>query len=201
MSGTKRGPWTITAERQVYDNPWISVSEYDVIRPDGVPGLYGVMIPKHLAVGVVPIYPNGDTLLVGQHRFAIDTHSWECPEGGGKKDGDPLEAAKRELAEETGCSADHWVELSRTAVSNSVTAEWAVGFMACGLSEGEPHREGSEADMVVKRLPFHQAHLMAMSGDITDAFSIIMLSKADYLARTGALPDAVARAMLGTTNA
>ncbi len=197
MSSGKRGPWTITAQREVYDNPWISVQEYGVIRPDGTPGLYGVMEPKHLAVGVVPIFPNGDTLLVGQYRFAIDQQSWECPEGGGGKDDVPLESAKRELAEETGCSAAHWLELGRYAVSNSVTAEWAVGYVAWGLSEGDPDREGTEADMIVKRLPFHQAYSMAMSGEITDAFSIIMLGKVDYLVRTGALPSGVAQAMLG----
>ena len=197
MSERKRGPWTITAQRQVYDNPWISVNEFDVIRPDGAPGLYGVMEPKHLAVGVVPVFDNGDTLLVGQYRFAIDVHSWECPEGGAPRDGDPLEAAKRELAEETGCQAEHWLQLNHSAVSNSVTSEWAVGFIAWGLDEGEPRREGTEADMVMKRMPFQSAHAMAMSGEITDAFSVLMLGKADYLARTGALPEGLAAAMLG----
>lgn len=196
MKPIKRGPWTITAERQVYDNPWLSVSEFDVIRPDGAPGLYGVVEPKHVAIGVVPIYPNGDTLLVGQYRFAIDTHSWECPEGGGPLSGEPLDTAKRELAEETGRAAEHWIELGRSALSNSMTCERSVGYLAWGLSEGAPDREGSEADMIVKRLPFHEAHAMAMSGEITDAFSILMLGKADYLARTGGLPEALSRAML-----
>ena len=196
MSGQKRGPWTITAQRQVYDNPWIAVQEYDVLRPDGSPGLYGVLEPKHLAVGVVPIFPNGDTVLVGQYRFALDEHSWECPEGGGALNEDPVVSARRELEEETGCRAEHWLELHRFAVSNSVTSERAVGFLAWGLSEGEPCREASEADMVVKRLPFHKAYLMAMCGEISDAFSIMMLGKAEYLARTGALPETIARAML-----
>ncbi len=196
MSGKKRGPWTITAEREAYTNPWITVREYNVIRPDGRPGLYGVMEPKFLAIGVVPLFENGDTLLVGQYRFAIDQHSWECPEGGGPKDGDTIAGGQRELAEETGYTADHWLSMGRMAMSNSVTNEWAEGLIAWSLREGEPDRDGSEADMVVKRLPFHQAHEMAMSGEITDAFSMLLLGKADYLARTGALPDTLARAML-----
>ncbi|MCP2678698.1 NUDIX hydrolase [Maricaulaceae bacterium NA33B04] len=196
MSGKKRGPWTITAERETYTNPWITVREYDVIRPDGSPGLYGVMEPKFLAIGVVPVFENGDTLLVGQYRFAIDQHSWECPEGGGPKDEDAIAGGQRELAEETGYTADHWLSMGRMAMSNSVTNEWAEGLIAWGLSEGEPDRDSSEADMVVKRMPFHQAYEMAMSGQITDAFSMLLLGKAEYLARTGALPDTLARAML-----
>ena len=196
MTETRRGPWTITAQREVYDNPWITVKEYDVIRPDGAPGLYGVMEPKNLAVGVVPIFENGDTVLVGQYRFAIDMPSWECPEGGGPLGEEPLTTAKRELAEETGWSAANWRELNRMAVSNSVTSEWGVGFLAWGLSEGAPNREGAEADMTVRRLPFQSALAMAMSGEITDAFSILMLGKADYLARCGALPSALSEVML-----
>mgnify|MGYP001549812674 CR=1 FL=1 len=196
MSETKRGPWTVRSERTVYENPWITVSEFDVLQPDGSPGLYGVMEPKFLAVGVVPLFENGDTLLVGQHRFALDAFSWECPEGGGTKDADPLDTARRELAEETGWRASHYRQICSFDVSNSVTSERAVGFLATGLEPGSPDREGSEADMEVRRMPFHQAYEMAMSGTIRDGFSIILLSAAAHLARTGGLDRALAARML-----
>lgn len=138
MSETRRGPWTVRAERNVYENPWIKVSEYDVLRPDGSPGLYGVMQPKFIAVGVVPVFENGDTLLVGQHRFALDEFSWECPEGGGAKDADLLDTARRELAEETGWRALEYREICSFDVSNSVTNEAAVGYLATGLEPGSP---------------------------------------------------------------
>lgn len=196
MSETRRGPWTVRAKRSVYENPWIKVSEYDVLKPDGAPGLYGVMEPKFIAVGVVPVFENGDTLLVGQHRFALDAFSWECPEGGGAKSTDPHETARRELAEETGWRASHYREICSFDVSNSVTNEQAVGFLATGLEAGSPDREGSEADMEVRRIPFHQAYEMAMSGTIRDGFSIILLSAAAHLARTGGLDRALATRML-----
>jgi 8-oxo-dGTP pyrophosphatase MutT (NUDIX family) len=196
MAQTRRGPWTIRAERTAYENPWIRVSEYDVLRPDGSPGLYGVVQPKFIAVGVVPVFDNGDTLLVGQHRFALDAHSWECPEGGGPKDGDPLDTARRELAEETGWRAETYQEICSFDVSNSVTNEQAVGYLATGLEPGAPDRDASEADMEVRRVPFHQAYAMAMSGEIRDGFSIILLSAAAHIARTGGLDRALAARML-----
>lgn len=196
MSETKRGPWTVRAERTAYENPWIRVSEYDVLKPDGAPGLYGVMQPKFLAVGVVPVFPDGDTLLVGQHRFALDAFSWECPEGGGDLNGDPVETARRELAEETGWRATDYREICSFDVSNSVTNERAVGYLATGLEAGSPDRDASEADMQLRRLPFHEAYAMAMSGEIRDGFSIILLSAAAHLARTGGLDRALSAVML-----
>lgn len=193
---TKRGPWTIHAERLAYDNPWMQVREFDVTRPDGAPGLYGVMEPRFHAVGICPVFENGDTILVGQHRFALDAFSWELPEGGGPKHVDPLETAKRELAEETGYTAAHYRHLTSLDMSNSVTSERADGYLAWGLTPGAPDREGSEADMKTKRLPLQTALAMAMCGEIRDAFSVCMLAAADHAARTGALDPALARAIL-----
>lgn len=196
MTETRRGPWTVRSERIAYDNPWIQVSEYDVLRPDGSPGLYGVVRPKFIAVGVVPLFENGDTLLVGQHRFALDAFSWECPEGGGSPSDDPVETAKRELAEETGWRAERFEPICSFDVSNSVTDERAVGFLATGLRPGSPDRDSSEADMQVRRLPFKDAYAMAMSGEIRDGFSIILLNAVAHLARTGGLDRELAALIL-----
>ena len=85
MAGIKRGPWTIHQSKTIYDNPWMKIEEFDVTRPDGSVGIYGVMEPKNFAIGVLPLFANGDTILVGQYRFAVDAHSWELPEGGGPR--------------------------------------------------------------------------------------------------------------------
>ena len=182
----KRGPWTVRATRVVYDNPWITVREHDVTRPDGAPGLYGVVSPKNLAIGVLPIFANGDVMLVGQHRFPTDAWSWELPEGGGPAHEDPLETARRELAEETGLTASHWREFLRFDVSNCVTDERAIAFLAWDLEQGEARPDGDEA-ITTARAPFHEALERAMTGDIADGFTLAMLAKADYMARTGAL--------------
>jgi len=192
----KRGPWTILSERLGYENPWMTVREFDVLRPDGSPGLYGVMEPRNLAIGVLPVFDNGDTLLVGQYRFALDAYSWELPEGGGPHGVDPLMSARRELEEETGCTAQNWRKLLELDVSNSISSERAFCFLAWGLNEGQSDRESSEADMITHRLPVHAAIAMAMSGKIRDSLTVIMLLTAAEKARSGVLNPALSRLIL-----
>ncbi|WP_375283364.1 NUDIX domain-containing protein [Marinicauda pacifica] len=195
MIRQRRGPWGILSERTAYENPWISVTEYDVIQPDGTPGVYGVMSPRNFAIGVLPIFEDGTTLLVGQHRFTLDSHSWELPEGGGPKTDDPLVSAQRELAEETGYRADHWSLFLEMDLSNSVTDEQAFAFLAWGLSPGETALEASEADLKSRRVSFDEALHLAMTGEIRDAFTVAMLAKADYMRRRESLPAPVLRAL------
>src|SRR6476646_7830329 len=107
-------PWTTLYSRQVYDNPWISVREDQVLRPDGSPGIYGVVHFKNRAIGVLPVEDDGSIWLVGQHRYPLNAFSWEIPEGGCPEGESPDAAARRELTEETGLSA---ASLERIAVS------------------------------------------------------------------------------------
>ncbi|KPP80841.1 MAG: ADP-ribose pyrophosphatase [Oceanicaulis sp. HLUCCA04] len=193
--GTERGPWIVHGEKLVYDNAWMSVREYDVTRPDGKPGQYGVMEPKNLAIGILPVFGDGTVMLVGQYRFALDCWSWELPEGGGPMDETPLDSAKRELAEETGLSAASWQEFLQLDMSNSITSERAVAFAAWDLDQGEAEPEGTE-DIETRRVPFATALREALDGRIRDAFTLAMLLKADYMARHGELPEAVSRLIL-----
>lgn len=190
----RRGPWTLRETREVYDNPWISVAEHDVIRPDGSPGLYGVCRMKGIAVGVVPVAADGTTWLVGQHRFPRDYYSWELPEGGGDPTLPPIDSARRELREETGLLAQGWMELLQLDFSNAVTDEIGFGFLAWDLDDGPTDPDEGEV-LEIRRLPFRAALDMVLSGEIRDAFSQIMLLKVDALGRRGDLPEPVARAL------
>ena len=190
----RRGPWIVRASRRAYDNPWIGVSEHDVTDPNGNPGLYGVCHMKSFAVGVVAVDADGFTWLVGQHRFPRDYYSWELPEGAGDKAISPLESAKRELREETGVAAAGWREFMQVDFSNAVTDEIGFGYLAWDVTVGEPEPDEGE-QLAIRRLPFAEALEMAMTAEIRDAFSQIMLMKVDILGRRGALPEPVARAL------
>lgn len=193
----KTGPWTINSARSVYKNPWIEVTDYAVTRPDGAPGQYGVVSFAHLAIGVLPIDDEGMTTLVGQHRFPFDAYSWELPEGGGKTGADPVQSAQRELLEETGYRARCWLEIAAFDVSNSVTDERSVCFLAWGLTPGPAAPEPDEV-LAHRLISFFALHEMVLRGDIRDSLTIIMVLKARALAQAGALPSDVARLLLKT---
>jgi 8-oxo-dGTP pyrophosphatase MutT (NUDIX family) len=168
-----RNPWQTVSSEEVYDNPWIQVREDRVIRPDGEPGIYGVVHYKNIAVGVLPIEED-HIYLVGQYRYPLQSYSWEIPEGGCPEGEEPLLAARRELKEETGLEARRWRRLGEAYLSNSVADEYAVWFLATGLVPGDPRPEGTER-LSVRRVPLREALTMALDGEITDALSLLAI--------------------------
>ncbi|HEU4673883.1 MAG TPA: NUDIX hydrolase [Candidatus Limnocylindrales bacterium] len=163
-------PWRRLARRTVYENPWIRVHHDDVVRPDGLPGIYGVVEFRSVAVGIVALDERDRVLLVGQYRYTLDAYSWEIPEGGVPFDEPPLEGARRELAEETGYRAAEWRELLRLATSNSVTTEVGVLFVARGLTPGAAEPDGTE-QLELRWVTLDEAVAMIDRGEITDALS------------------------------
>ncbi|MBX2947002.1 MAG: NUDIX hydrolase [Cyclobacteriaceae bacterium] len=167
-----KNPWTTLSTREVYANKWIQVTEHDVLNPSGGKGIYGKVHFKNKAIGIIPLDNLNNTWLVGQFRYTLNEYSWEIPEGGGTISTDPLDAARRELREETGLTANKWTLLTRIHTSNSVTDEEGFIFLAEDLTQGEDDREETEADLVVKKLSLQEAVRMVMEGKITDSISM-----------------------------
>ncbi|MCC6178981.1 MAG: NUDIX hydrolase [Chloroflexi bacterium] len=189
-------PWQRRSSRPIYENPWIAVREDQVIRPDGNPGIYGVVHFQHWAIGVVPLTDDGDTFLVGQYRYTLDHYSWEIPEGGGEMTETPLEAARRELLEEAGIEAATWTYLGEAHLSNSATDEVGAVFLAEGLTLGQARPDGTE-DLQLRRVPFAEAVGMALTGEISDALAVVGLLRADYYLKSGRSWDPIQRSFPG----
>lgn len=172
-----KNPWKTINRKQVYDNPWIQVEEHAVINPAGNNGIYGKVSFKNYAIGIVPVDEDGNTWLVGQFRYTLDSYSWEIPMGGGPLELDILDSAKRELKEETGLSAMKWKSIMKIFTSNSVTDEEGYVFLAEELSQGDTAFEETE-QLQIKKLPLTEAVQLVMDGEITDAISIAGILKA-----------------------
>jgi len=176
MQHPEDNPWQITSEEQIYSNPWLSLTEYQVINPSGNPGIYGKVHFKNRAIGVIPLDDDMNTYLVGQYRFPLEQYSWELPEGGGPLGTDPLESAKRELLEETGLKATTWTEVQRMHLSNSVSDELSILYVARGLEQFEAEPEDTE-QLIVKKLPFDEVYRMVCDGEITDSMTVAGILK------------------------
>jgi 8-oxo-dGTP pyrophosphatase MutT (NUDIX family) len=193
-------PWKRGPERLVYENPWIRVSHHEAVAPTGRPAQYGVVSFKNLAIAVLPLHEDGTVTLVGQNRFALADYSWELPEGGAPLGEDPLQGAKRELSEETGLKAAEWRKVLQVQLSNSVTDERAIGYIAFGLSACEAgHQRDDTEELALVRAPFREALEAALDGHMEDMLTVAMLLRAYHMAVEGALPDALARVMLRVT--
>ena len=177
-TGRREDPWVTVSSREVYRNPWLRVREDEVVRPDGRPGIYGV-VSMHTAVGVVALTDQDEVVLVGQWRYTLDAYSWELVEGGVDPDEDADAAISRELAEEAGYRASEWELLvDDVALSNSVTDERARLYVARGLSAVTTDPDPTEV-LEVSLVPFRTALRMVDAGEITDSMTIIGLLALD----------------------
>ncbi|MBV9759013.1 MAG: NUDIX hydrolase [Acidobacteriaceae bacterium] len=181
---THRNPWKTISSRRAYENAWIRVREDQVIRPDGAPGIYGV-VEIRPSVAIVAIDDLDRVSLVGQWRYSVNRYSWEVPRGGSHPgETDMLEVARRELAEEAGVIAAQWRELGCVDVCNGVADDVQTLFLATGLAATDMCLDPEE-EIVVEWRPFEEAVEMALDGRITEVCSIAAILKVSMLRNGG----------------
>jgi 8-oxo-dGDP phosphatase len=157
------------ASRQVYANPWMTVREDVVRRPDGGEGLYGVVDKPDYAL-VVAL--DGDRVaMVEQYRYPLRLRRWEFPQGTApdRAEMGPEELAARELREETGLRAACWTYLGLLDVAPGLSSQRGRAYLATELTSGTPAREDTEADMRFDWVTRADFERRARAGEITDA--------------------------------
>lgn len=177
-------PWQTLKSEEIYDSPWINLTKHDVINPNGNPGTYSVVHFKNIAIGIVALDEEKNTWIVGQYRYPLNQYSWEIPEGGGKLDINPLESAKRELLEETGIVAKKWTKIQEMHLSNSVSDEFCILYLAQNLEFKDAEPEDTE-QLEVKKIPFEEFYNMVKTGEITDSLTVAAALKVKLMMLEG----------------
>lgn len=188
--------WRSHGDSVLIDTAWMRVTRHPATAPTGAAADYVVMRPRNVGTGVLPLHEDGTVTLVGQHRFTLMRYSWEMPEGGAPMDEEPFDAVRRELAEEAGLAAEHWRAALDMDLSNSITDERAMTWVAWGLSAVPVDPDPTEV-IVSVRAPFRDLLAEIERGAVRDAMTVATAYKAYHMAREGVLPAALARAMLG----
>ena len=173
-------PWKIISDDEIYNNNWIKLNHYNVINPNGGEGVYGKVHFKNIAIGIIPIDEKNNTWLVGQYRFPLNKYSWEIPEGGCPLNENPLDAAKRELLEETGFVAEDWKQILTLHLSNSVTDEFSIIYIAKNLKQFKAQPEETEL-LQIKKIKIEETFKMVENNEITDAVSVAALQRLELL--------------------
>jgi 8-oxo-dGDP phosphatase len=164
-----------TSSREIYANPWMVLREDTFRTPAGTDGVYGVVDkPDYALVVALDDSPERRVALVEQYRYPLGMRRWEFPQGTAPDRGvmEPAELAARELREETGLTAATWRELGRLDVAPGLSSQRGRAFLATDLTQGEPQREDTEADMRMAWVTRAGFEDMVRSGEITDAQSI-----------------------------
>jgi ADP-ribose pyrophosphatase len=184
MIDETKNPWQTVKSEVKYDNPWIRITENQTINAAGGDGIYGVVHFKNIALGIIPLDEDYNTWLVGQYRYPLKKYSWEICEGGGIHNQPPLDSAKRELLEELGIKANSWKKIMELDVSNSVSDEKGMIYIAKELSFFKAEPEDCEV-LQLKKLPFNSVYEMVINGEITDSISVAGILKTKILIDEG----------------
>ncbi|MBB1160258.1 MULTISPECIES: NUDIX domain-containing protein [Amycolatopsis] len=173
MSAPGTHEFSVAGSTVVHVGRVVGLRVDDVVMPGGETAKREVV--EHLGAVVIAALDGEDNVtLVHQYRHPLGRRLWELPAGLIDKPGeDPVDAARRELAEEAGLAAASWETLVDVAASPGFTDEVVRVFLARDLSEVDRDVLGEEeADLVVRKFPLAEAVRMALSGELVNGATV-----------------------------
>lgn len=195
MTDTEAGrhEFTVASTMDIYRGRIIALRADEIVMPGGRQARREVV--EHFgAVAIAALDDAGQIVLIHQYRHPLGHRLWELPAGLlDKPDEPPVEAAKRELAEEVGLAAGRWEVLVDAAASPGFTDECARVFLARGLTDvgREVPAGDEETDLVIRRFPLAEAVRMAFAGELVNAEAVVGVLAA-HTVLTGGLPEGAA---------
>jgi ADP-ribose pyrophosphatase len=172
--------WKTRSSRPIYENKWIKVREDIAEMPDGRTTIYGI-VTMGQAVGVLPFVDDDHVVMVRQYRYVFgENHRWEMPTGGVFQGETAEEAARRELQEEIGYTAERLQWVSTFQTSKSVCDETAYLFLGYGLKQAVLPPDETEF-LEVAVFPFDEVVEMVNRSEIRDAMTVIAVMHAARL--------------------
>lgn len=169
-------PWRTLGSRAVYRNPWLKVTEYDVIQPDGGRGIYGVVDPGANVI-IVALEDDEFVWLIREFSYPLQRARWMLPAGRVEPGEDPLQAARRELAEEVGLRAARWTPLGAWALSAGISTQISHAWLAQTLDHGPAAPEVTE-QLEPRVMPLQQAYAECLAGEFSDAATALAIWRA-----------------------
>lgn len=169
-------PWRTLGSREIYRNPWLAVTEYDVIQPDGGRGIYGVVDPGANVI-IVALEDDESVWLIREFSYPLQRARWMLPAGRVEPGEDPLHAARRELAEEVGLRAARWTPLGAWALSGGISTQISHAYLAQTLDHGLAAPEVTER-LEPRITPLQQAYAGCLAGDFGDAATVLAIWRA-----------------------
>ena len=172
MTDAKNSPYQTLSTKTVYQNPWITVEENQIIHPDGREGIYSV-VKTNDSVVIIPVNQNDEIFLIQSFSYPAQKWHWELPAGGSDQE-DYIIASKRELQEETGITASHWTQIGLARPMDGIMPERIAVLLATDLQLGEP----TEHDGTIKDRKFFtldQINAMVTNGDIDEGITLTAL--------------------------
>jgi 8-oxo-dGDP phosphatase len=177
-SAEARQGWRMISSTVIRQTPWFDVRQDSVRRPDGSPDTYEHVVSRG-SVSVLAMDDSDRVAVTRQWIYTHGTRQWRLPGGGiDQTDRSPLEAAGRELSEETGVCAADWAQLGTVHCADSLSNHAEYAFRATALSmTGTRRLEPGEADLELHWLPFGRALELVTSGQVEhagSAYAILM---------------------------